>query len=129
LTEYTDAVPIWPAPGGRPGSKWWLVAKDGHPRTQVLTVHCGDEPALPVFSGEGEAEMFVWLGGTFEDGWRATKTSARELGSILCGPGASVKRVALDPLPGMICLVSVARERFLDRIVPPGKSTSVDAVK
>ena len=62
---------------------------------------CGGEQALPVFSGEGEAEMFVWLGGAFEDGWRVRETSAGELVSILYGPCAGVGSVALDPSPGM----------------------------
>ena len=57
----------WP-PGRRPASRWWLLAKDGGSGLEVLVVVHSDERALPVFSGEGEAEMFVWLGGAFEDG-------------------------------------------------------------
>jgi hypothetical protein len=88
---------------------------------KVLMVGCSGEQALPVFSGEGEAEMFVWLEGAFEDGWRVRETSAGELVSILYGPCAGVGRVALDPSPGMeaesIRLVSVGRERFVSWVV------------
>ena len=76
---------------------------------------------MPVFSGEGEAEMFAWLGGAFEDGWQVRATSAGELVSILYGPCAGVGRVALDPSPEMssetIRLVSLSRERFVGWIV------------
>jgi hypothetical protein len=110
----------WP-PGRRPASKWWLLAKDGDFGAGKLVAHCDGEKALPVFSGEGEAEMFVWLGGAFEDGWGVRETSAGELVSILCGPCAGVGRVALDPSPGMaaeaIRLVSVSRKIFVSRIV------------
>jgi hypothetical protein len=110
----------WP-PGGRLASKWWLLAKDGSIRAGVLLCDCGGAQALPVFSGEGEAEMFVWLGGAFEDGWRVRQTSAGELVSILFGPCAGVGRVALDPAPGMtaetIHLVSMTRERFVSWIL------------
>ena len=77
----------------------------------------GGAQALPVFSGEGEAEMFLWLGGAFEDGWRVRQTSTGELVSILCGPCAGVGSVALDPSPGMAAetlrLTSVGRKRFV----------------
>ncbi len=134
MIEDAEALPTRPPPGRRPGTRWWLVARDGHLRKDLLTVEYGGERALPVFSGEGEAEMFVWLGGAFEDGWRVRETSTGELVSILCGPCVSVRSVALDPSPGiakaeMIGLVIVARERFLDRIVAPDRLTSVPAAK
>jgi hypothetical protein len=47
----------------------------------VLVAECAGKQTLPVFSGE--AEMFVWLGGVFEDGWRIRETTAGELVSIL----------------------------------------------
>ena len=105
-------------------SRFDVVAggEGGHLRTEMLTVNCGGGRTLPVFSGEGEAEMFVWLEGAFEDGWQVRETSTGELVSILCGPCVGVRSVALDPSPGMakaemIGLVTVARKRFLDRIV------------
>ena len=42
-------------------SSWWLLAKNGDGPLQVLTLDDGG--TLPVFSGEGEAELFVWLRG------------------------------------------------------------------
>jgi len=108
-------------PGRRPASKWWLLAKDGDFGAWKLVAVCDGEKALPVYSGEAEAEMFAWLGGAFEDGWRVRQTSAGELVSILCGPCAGVGRVALDPSPWMaaeeIRLLSVSRKRFVSRIV------------
>ena len=97
------------------------MAKHGGSGMEVLVVDHGDERALPVFSGEGEAEMFVWLGGAFEDGWRVRESSSGELVSILYGPCAGVGSVALDPLPEieaeMLELISVNRARFVGRIV------------
>jgi hypothetical protein len=117
----------WP-PERRPASKWWLLAKSENRGAQVLLSDCGGEQALPVFSGGGEAEMFVWLRGAFEDGWRVRETSAGELVSILYGLCAGVGRVALDPSPLMapeaIRLVSVSREWFVNWIVDsPGSYT------
>lgn len=134
MIEDAEAIPTRPAPERRTGTTWWLVAKDGHLPKGLLTVEYRSGRALPVFSGQGEAEMFVWLGGAFGDGWRVRETSAGELVSILCGPCASVRSVALDPSPGMaktemIGLVTLARERFLDRLVAPGGRTPVAAAK
>lgn len=134
MIEYAETISTRPAPGRGPGTTWWLVAKDGHLCKDLLTVNCGGGRALPVFSGEGEAEMFVWLGGAFQDGWRVRETSTGELVSILCGPCAGVRSVALDPSPDMakaemIGLVIIARERFLARIIVPGRVMSVPAAK
>ncbi len=78
--------------------------------------------------------MFVWLGGAFDAGWRIRETPTGELISILCGPCASVSSIALDPSPEMakaeiIGLVTIARERFLDRIVAPGRRTPVPVAR
>ena len=132
--EGAGATRTGSAPGRRSGRTWWLVAKDGRLPAHTLTVDCGDGRALAVFSGEGEADMFVWLGGAFEDGWRARETSTGELVSILCGPCAGARSVALDPSPGMaeagtIGLVILGRERFLDRIVAPGRRRPVSAAE
>jgi hypothetical protein len=106
----------WP-PGRYRASKWWLLVRDGNFRAELLVVDCGGETALPVFSGEDEAEMFLWLGDSPEDGWRIRETSAGELISVLNGPCARVGSVALDPSPEMVParavgLVSVSRKRF-----------------
>jgi hypothetical protein len=98
-----------------------MLAKDDDLGAGVLLADCDGEQALPVFSGAGEAEMFVWLGGALEEGWQVRQTSSGELVSILYGPCAGVGRVALDPSPGMtaetIRLVSLSRERFVSWVV------------
>jgi hypothetical protein len=74
---------------------------------------------LAVFSFKEEAEAFLSL---LEDDqkndWRSRQTTAGELVSILMGPCAGVRGVALDPLPllfsrVMLHFVSVNRERFV----------------
>ena len=100
---------------------WRLLVKDGEPGAGILVAECAGKQTLPVFSGEGEAEMFVWLGGAFEDGWRIRETTAGELVSILYGPCADVRWVTLDPSPEMTPETtrseSVSRERFVNWIL------------
>ena len=109
------------SPVRHPAWKWWMLVKDDDLGAGVLLADCDGEQALPVFSDDGEAEMFVWLVGAFEDYWRVRETTAGELVSILYGPCAGVRRVAFDPSPEMtaetLCLVSVSRERFVNWIV------------
>ena len=107
------------APGRQPGSAYWLVARNENGRLEVLTT---GEEALPVFSHEEEAEMFLRLRRVGFDGWQARESTAGELISVLYGPCAGVKRVALDPLPEMIAertvgFVSLSRERFVDLVL------------
>jgi hypothetical protein len=88
------------------------------------------EEALPVFSFEDEAKMFLEFGAF--DGWRVGKTTAGELMSMLIGPCVGVRKVALDPLPGpdaaaLACLVSMERETFMEsllniQLLPPFES-------
>jgi len=99
----------------------WLIVRDGVGRLEPLCVDDGSGRILPVFSFPEEAEMFLRLGGHDGDGWRERESSAGELVSVLCGPCADAKSVALDPLPGMLgdgtaALVEVDRERFLKGI-------------
>ncbi len=108
-------------PGRPQGSTYWLIAKVENGRMEALTVDGGGGEALPVFSHEEEAELFLCLGET-GDGWRARESSAGEVVSLLFGPCAGVGSVALDPLPGtvtgaLIELLSLSRERFLDRLM------------
>ena len=116
------------SPVRHPASKWWMLAKDDDLGAEVLLADCSGEQALPTFSCKGEAEMFVWLGGAFEEGWRVRETSAGELVSILYGPCAGVGMVALDPSPGMtaetIRLVSLSRERFVSWVLDSSCSYS-----
>ena len=82
--------------------RYWVIAKDAKDRfgrPDVLTVDLdGTGQAIPVFSFEEEAEMFLWLQGT-EDGQEVRETTPEQLVSILYGPCADVGRVMLDPLP------------------------------
>jgi len=75
------------------------------------------EEALPVFSFEDEARMFLELG-AFDGDWRARETGAGELISLLYCLCASVDRVVLDPVPGpdavLNDLVSLGREAFME---------------
>jgi hypothetical protein len=104
------------------------LAKDDDLGAEALLADCSGEQALPTFSSEGEAEMFVWLGRAFEEGWRVRETSAGELVSILYGPCAGVGMVALDPSPGMtaetIRLVSLSRQRFVSWVLDSSCSYS-----
>ncbi|MDP8972134.1 MAG: hypothetical protein M3N45_02935 [Actinomycetota bacterium] len=111
------------AQGRQPGSAYWLIAKSDNRRLEVLTGGLGaGEEALPVFSYEQEAEMFLGLWEAGFDGWRVRESTAGELISVLYGPCASVERVAVDPLPEMVLertvgLVSLSRERFVDLVL------------
>jgi hypothetical protein len=130
VTEVNNAKRLEQAPRRCPSSTFWLVVRHEDRQMEVLMVGCSGEQALPVFSGDGEAEMFVWIEGAFEDGWRVRETSSGELVSILYGPCAGVGRVALDPSPEMVgmnavSLVSVARERFLRWILDSPCSISL----
>ncbi len=107
--------------GRSPGSTYWLITKVENGRVEALTVDGSGGEALPVFSHEEEAELFLSLGGVGE-GWRARESRAGEIVSLLFGPCAGVGSVALDPLPGtvaeaMVELVSLRRERFLGRLL------------
>jgi hypothetical protein len=79
---------------------------------------------LAVFSFEEEAEAFLWLLGDEEkqQGWHSEQTTAGGLVSVLLGPYADMKRVALDPLPlpvgrAMLPLVSINRDPFLQYLL------------
>ena len=101
---------------------YWLIAKKRSNRIEVLTMRAdGGQETLPIFSSEEEAEMILRFGGV-TGGWWARESGAGELVSILCGPCAGVKKVALDPSPEMVVvgtvgLVSLLRESFMNLIM------------
>jgi hypothetical protein len=110
---------------------YWLIVRQDVGRMKVLTTGLpSGEEALPVFSFEDEAKMFLEFGAF--DGWRVGKTTAGELMSMLIGPCVGVRKVALDPLPGpdaaaLACLVSMERETFMEsllniQLLPPFES-------
>jgi hypothetical protein len=80
---------------------------------------------LSVFRFSEEAEMYLAieiLGGD----WQIMKSGAGELVSVLYRSCASVRSVALDPLPSMLAkevaeLVGLDRERFVSRVVQRGE--------
>ena len=85
--------------GNGPVRPLWVIARQDNGRMDVLTIsHDKNGEALPVFSFEEEAEMFLQLE-TPGTCWRARETLPGELVSLLYGPCAGVKSVALDPLP------------------------------
>jgi hypothetical protein len=89
-------------PPRRPsGPTYWLITTSQNEHREVLTLDHDGEEMLPVFSHEEEAETFLRLGG-MGYGWRVGKSSAHELVSVLYGPCAGVREVALDPLPEMV---------------------------
>ena len=108
--------------------RYWLIAKDakdatdgfGHP--DLLTVDLdGAGEALPVFSFEEEAEMFLLLQ-TTEEGREVRETTPGQLVSILYGPCADVERVMLDPLPEIgasmqISLFGMDRNDFVESVM------------
>ena len=105
--------------------RYWVIAKDakdGFGRPDLLTVHLdGTGQALPVFSFEEEAEMFLWLQ-TTEDGREVRETTPEQLVSILYGPCADVGRVMLDPLPEIgarmqISLLGMDRNDFVESVM------------
>ncbi len=108
----------------QPGSTYWLIAKDQSDRVEALTIELGGERALPVFSFEEEAELFLELGGVGQ-GWWVRESGAGEIVSVLYGPCASVRSVVLDPLPemvadGAVALVSLSRKHFVEHLVGRG---------
>jgi len=102
--------------------RYWVIAKDGFGQPDVLTVDLdGTGEALPVFSFEEEAEMFLWLQ-TTEDGREVREITPGQLVSILYGPCADVGRVILDPLPEIgarmqISLLGMDRNDFVESVM------------
>ena len=105
--------------------RYWVIAKDakdGFSQPEVLTVDLdGAGEALPVFSFEEEAEMFLWLQRA-EEGREVRETTPGQLVSILYGPCADVGRVMLDPLPEIglsmqISLLGMDRNDFVESVM------------
>jgi hypothetical protein len=83
--------------------RYWVIAKGaeaGFGQPDLLTVDLdGAGQALPVFSFEEEAELFLWLQTTEDGREEVRETTPGQPVSILYGPCADVGRVMLDPLP------------------------------
>jgi hypothetical protein len=101
-------------------SSWWLVARNGNGPLEVLTLDSGD--TLPVFSGEGEAGLFLWLREARLRGWEVHESSAEELVFVLSGPCSRAGLVILDPSIEIfdghaVESLGLRREDFLEWIV------------
>ena len=102
--------------------RYWVIAKDGLGQPDLLTVDLdGAGEALPVFSFEEEAEMFLWLQPS-EEGRELREITPGQLVSILYGPCADVGRVMLDPLPEIgarmqISLLGMDRHDFVESVM------------
>ena len=106
--------------GGLSRSSWWLVARNDDGPLKVFTLDGGD--TLPVFSGEGEAGLFLWLRQEREDGWQVHESSAEELVFVLSGPCSHAGLVALDPSTEIFDgqaeeFSGLGRDKFLEWVV------------
>jgi hypothetical protein len=102
-------------------SAWWLVARHKDIQSEVLTVTYDGSEVLPVFSFREEAEMYLLMERLGSD-WQIRETDVGELAWVLSEQCASVRSVALDPLPSTLAeevaeLVSLSREHFVSRAV------------
>jgi hypothetical protein len=83
-----------------PASVYWLITRNENGRLRFLALSLtGGEEALPVFSSEEEAEMYLSLGQ--EEGfdrWQARQSTVGELISELYRSCADVKRGSRTPL-------------------------------
>ena|ERR671917_808660 len=101
-------------------SSWWLAARNDEGPLEVFTLDGGD--TLPVFSGEGEAELFLWLREEGVHGWEVHQSSAEELVFVLSGPCSRAGLVALDPCAEILYgqdaeMPGLDREAFLEWLV------------
>jgi hypothetical protein len=101
---------------------YWLIAERRSNSIEALTIRTDyEQETLPIFSSGEEAEIILRFRGV-AGGWRTRGSSAGELVSVLSGPCAGVKKVALDPSPEMVVegtvgLVSLLRESFMSLIM------------
>ena len=113
-------------PGRRPVLSYWLIAKNENGQIEILTaLLAGGGEALPIFSYEQEAELFLAFQAA-GSGWQLKESTAGELVSVLCGPCASATEVSLDPLPEMVTegtlgLVNLSRKRFVNLVLTRGQ--------
>jgi hypothetical protein len=128
-TNQVERVPVQ-----LPGWVYWLIVRNENLRMEILTIGLSSgEEALPIFSYEDEADMFLGVG-EFAGSWQARKTMTGELISVLYGPCALVKKVVLDPLPEMVAdrtvgLLSLGRDRFVDHILARERSSSSSKIQ
>jgi hypothetical protein len=121
-------------PGRLPVLSYWLIAKNENGRIEVLTTLLAHgEEAIPIFSYEQEAELFLAFQAA-GSGWQLKESTAGELVSVLCGPCASATEVSLDPLPEMVAegtlgLVNLSRKRFVNLVLTSGQQPTTGRVR
>jgi hypothetical protein len=100
-------------------SPYWLIVRHDGLRMSVFTLELvGCERVLPVFGHVEEAETFLRALGS--SCWQIRETGAGELVSVLFGPCANVRKVALDPpapragAEELVILVSWSRKDFVE---------------
>ncbi|CAN5609524.1 hypothetical protein BH24ACT22_BH24ACT22_12340 [soil metagenome] len=94
---------------------------------EALVTGPESQKALPVFSFPEEAELFLHF--EVSDGeWQVIETKPDKLLTLISTSHASIKSVALDPLPNMVAgatlaLVSVSRRQFAERLTQGARRT------
>ena len=87
----------------RPVVPYVIARHEGEGSEVLCILPASGERTLPVFTGREAARRFLCSGslrfGLLGSGWRVRKASGGELVSLLFGPHADVRRVALDPSP------------------------------
>ncbi len=104
---------------------WWMISREGAGGVEPLTLGYPGRRALALFGFAEEAELYLRLAGIESDGWEVRESGPGEVASMLFGPCAGVKLVALDPLPGMAPdvepgSVCTEKSRLLARLLGAG---------
>ena len=100
---------------------YWLIVRSVAGSMEMLTVDLASRgKALAVFNFQEEAGRFSLL--TLRTEWRSREFTSGKLAGMLSGSYAGIDFVVLDPAPemvsqGILCLVGVNREHFVDRLV------------
>lgn len=105
----------------RRGSPYWLIVQRGVSSLEgFYTIEVsGEELALPVFSSEEEAELFLRYCG---EGWEIREIPAKDLITLLVREGHYIGRVALDPVAEIDPTpMIVGWEVFLDSLLGRGR--------
>lgn len=97
-------------------SAYWTISRGEIGAPEVLSVTTRGVEAVPVFSFEEEARLFLVCEGLEED-WEVRETTTGQLTLALFGPASRADAVALDPLPTILgeeanLLLSLGREEF-----------------
>src|SRR5215211_1918532 len=95
--------------GRAQGLAYWLIARNGHGRIEVLTLD--GKKTLPVFSYEGEAEMFLQLKGV-ADGWQVSESKGGGPRPVT-GDGGRQDRRTREPGSGTLYTAPLGQKEIL----------------